>query len=104
MELPSVTGDNADAQRIATDVYLYCVVICRTWALILGMAGLIVAFWFIAEGEALRFLVSQFLFHSLTKALVMVSFSPDPNHPSVCSPFFPRIMCACVPLHRFPPL
>lgn len=28
-----------------------------TWLLILGMAGLIVAFWFIADGIALRFLV-----------------------------------------------
>ena len=29
----------------------------RTWILVFGMAALIVAFWFIAEGEALRFLV-----------------------------------------------
>jgi len=28
-----------------------------TWALILGMAGLIVAFWFIADGVALRYLI-----------------------------------------------
>lgn len=28
-----------------------------TWVLILGMAGLIVAFWFIAEGIALRYLI-----------------------------------------------
>ena len=29
----------------------------RTWVLILGMSGLIVLFWFVAEGEALRYLV-----------------------------------------------
>lgn len=33
--------------------------VLRTWALIFGMSALIVAFWFIAQGEALRYLVSR---------------------------------------------
>lgn len=30
----------------------------RSWVLILGMSGLIVLFWFVAEGEGLRYFVS----------------------------------------------
>lgn len=33
----------------------------RTWFLILGMSGIIVLFWFVGGGVALRFLVSYFL-------------------------------------------
>jgi hypothetical protein len=32
----------------------------RTWALLLGMSGLIILFWFLEGGEALRYLVSSF--------------------------------------------
>jgi hypothetical protein len=32
----------------------------RTWVLLLGMSGLIVLFWFLNNGEVLRFLVSIF--------------------------------------------
>lgn len=31
---------------------------CRTWLLILGMSGLIILFWFVANSVALRYLVS----------------------------------------------
>jgi hypothetical protein len=31
----------------------------RSWVLILGMSGLIVLFWFVGEGVALRYFVSM---------------------------------------------
>ena len=31
----------------------------RTWVLLLGMSGLIILFWFLKGGEALRYLVSH---------------------------------------------
>jgi hypothetical protein len=33
----------------------------RTWALILGMTGLIILFWFVAGSVALRYFVGSFL-------------------------------------------
>jgi hypothetical protein len=58
-------GFDTNASKIATLVlaafFLFTLWWARrnllTWALILGMSGLIVAFWFIAGGVALRYLV-----------------------------------------------
>ena len=38
---------------------------CRTWLLILGMSGLIVLFWFVAGGVALRYFVSCLFIRAL---------------------------------------
>ena len=42
---------------------------CRTWILIFGMSGLIVLFWFVAGGVALRYLVSP---HSEIHVLLFI--------------------------------
>ena len=41
---------------------------CRTWLLILGMSGLIVLFWFVAGGVALRYFVSDLVARALLPA------------------------------------
>ena len=50
--------------RLRDRVHLHQSSLCsRTWALILGMTGLIVLFWFVGGGVALRYFVSVFLIH-----------------------------------------
>lgn len=50
-----------------------------TWLLIVGMAGLIVAFWFIADSQALRFLVRHSSFTLTHYApYFLISFSTGP--------------------------
>ncbi|KAF8520181.1 peptidase M50B-like-domain-containing protein [Hysterangium stoloniferum] len=55
-------GFDTNASKVASLVLaafflvtLWC--LCRTWALIFGMSALIVLFWFVAGGVALRYLV-----------------------------------------------
>jgi hypothetical protein len=38
--------------------WVSCISFIRSWVLILGMSGLIVLFWFVGGGVALRFFVS----------------------------------------------
>ncbi len=44
--------------RVRGGMVLIQIWMCRTWLLILGMSGLIVLFWFVGEGVALRYFVS----------------------------------------------
>lgn len=43
----------------------------RTWALILGMTGLIILFWFVADSVALRYFVSMVSFHRTSPPILL---------------------------------
>lgn len=50
---------SAEAAELMIKVAVLVVVaFTRTWVLLLGVSGLIALFWFLNEGEVLRFLVS----------------------------------------------
>lgn len=47
--------------NLLASVFIQFSFFCRTWALIIGMSGLIVLFWFVGGGVALRYFVRVFL-------------------------------------------